>query len=97
MGRIVRKPSAASLAILPVPKRCLEFIGLDFGFGLPKYLDGNTGSVVYAKRLFRTTYLAFVPVYVGGEYTARLVIDRVFFQNVLPVAIVSVHTPLFTS
>jgi hypothetical protein len=93
------KPSphvAAPLACLLVPSGCWESMSLDFGFGLPKDSEGNTGSVVFVDRLSKMAHLAAVPDTVDGQVTAKLFIDRVFRQHGLPVSIVSDRDPRFT-
>ena len=93
------KPSphaAAPLACLPVPSGCWESMSLDFVFGLPKDLAGNTGIVVFVDRLSKMAHLAAVPGSIDGEGTATLFIDRVFRQHELPVSIVSDRDPRFT-
>ena len=62
---------------------------MDFVFGLPKDLHGNTGIVVFVDRLSKMAHLAAVPDSIDGEGTASLFIDRVFRQHGLPMAIVS--------
>uniref|UniRef100_A0AAV1U5T0 Integrase catalytic domain-containing protein n=1 Tax=Peronospora matthiolae TaxID=2874970 RepID=A0AAV1U5T0_9STRA len=68
----------------------------DFVFGLPKYLEGNTGIVVYVDRLSKMAHLADVPDSIDAEGTAKLFIDRVFHQHGLPVAIISDRDLRFT-
>ena len=75
------KPSAhatAPLASLPVPTGCWESISMDFVFGLPKDLEGNTGIVVFVDRLSKMAHLEAVPDLTDAEGTAKLFIDRVF-------------------
>ena len=69
---------------------------MDFMFGLPKDVQGNTGIVVFVDRLSKMAHLAAVPDTIDGEGPATLVIDRVFRRHGLPVAIVSDRDPRFT-
>ena len=55
---------------------------MDFVFGRPKDLAGNTGIVVFVDRLSEMAHLAAVPDTIDGEGTATLFIDRVFRQHV---------------
>ena len=78
------KPSAhaaAPLASLPIPSGCWESISMDFMFGLPNGVQGNTGMVVFVDRLRKMAHLAAVPDTIDGEGTATLFIDRVFRQH----------------
>uniref|UniRef100_A0AAV1TAM1 Integrase catalytic domain-containing protein n=1 Tax=Peronospora matthiolae TaxID=2874970 RepID=A0AAV1TAM1_9STRA len=70
-------------------------MSMDFVFGLPKDMEGNTGIVVFIDRLSKTAHLAAVPDTVDAEGTAKLFIDRVFHQHGLPVSIVSDRDPRF--
>uniref|UniRef100_A0AAV1VMR1 Integrase catalytic domain-containing protein n=1 Tax=Peronospora matthiolae TaxID=2874970 RepID=A0AAV1VMR1_9STRA len=69
---------------------------MDFVFGLPKDLEGNTVIVVFVERSSKMAHLAAVPDSIDAEGTAKLFIDRVFRQQGLPVAIVSDRDPRFT-
>ena len=69
---------------------------MDFMFGLPKDVQGNTGIVVFVDRLSKMAHLAAVPDTIDGEGTATLFIDRLFRQHGLTVAIVSDRDPRFT-
>uniref|UniRef100_A0AAV1UYI6 Integrase catalytic domain-containing protein n=1 Tax=Peronospora matthiolae TaxID=2874970 RepID=A0AAV1UYI6_9STRA len=71
-------------------------MSMDFVFGRPKDLEGNTGIEVFVDRLSKMAYLAAVPDSIDVEGTAKLFIDRVFRQHGLPVAIVSDRDPRFT-
>uniref|UniRef100_A0AAV1VIK4 Integrase catalytic domain-containing protein n=1 Tax=Peronospora matthiolae TaxID=2874970 RepID=A0AAV1VIK4_9STRA len=71
-------------------------MSMDFVFGLPKDLEGNTGIVVFVDRLSKMAHLAAVPNSIDAEGTAKLFIDRVFCQHGLPVAIISDRDPRFT-
>ena len=51
---------------------------MDFVFGRPKDLAGNTGIVVFVDRLSETAHLADVLDTIDGESSATLFIDRVF-------------------
>ena len=53
---------------------------MDFVFGLPNDLEGNTGIVVFVDRLSKMAHLAAVPDSIDGEGTALLFLDRVFFS-----------------
>ncbi|KAG3020775.1 hypothetical protein PC120_g9066 [Phytophthora cactorum] len=89
--------AAAPLASLPVPTGCWQSISIDFVFGLPKDMAGNTGIVVFVDRLSKMAHLAAVPDTIDGEGTALLFLDRVFRQHGLPEAIVSDRDPRFTA
>ncbi|KAG3019748.1 hypothetical protein PC128_g11362 [Phytophthora cactorum] len=69
---------------------------MNFGFGLPKDMAGNTGIVIFVDRLSKLVHLAAVPDTIDGEGTALLFLDRVFRQHGLPEAIVSDRDPRFT-
>ena len=51
---------------------------MDFLFGLPKDLEGNTGIAVFVNRLSKMDHLAAVPNSIDAEATAKQFIDRVF-------------------
>ena len=70
---------------------------MDFVFGRPKDLAGNTGIVVCVDRLSETAHLAAVLDTIDGEGTATLFIDRVFRQHGLPVEIATDRDLRFTS
>ena len=70
---------------------------MDFVFGLPKDLHGNTGIVVFVDQLSEMAHSAAVPDSIDGEGTAQLFIDRVFRQHCMPVTIVSDRDSRFTS
>ena len=88
MGQIIGTWTAP-LASLSVPSGCWESISMDFVFGLPKDLDGNTDIVVFVDHLRKMAHLAAVPDLIDGEDTALLLIYRVSRQHGLPLAIVS--------
>ena len=69
---------------------------MDFVFGLPKDLDGNTGIVAFVDRLSKMAHLAAVPDSIDAEGTAKMFIDRVFRQHGLPMAIFPHRDPHFT-
>ena len=69
---------------------------MDFVFGRPKDLAGNTGIVVFVDRLSEMAHLAAVLDTIDGEGSATLFIDRVFRQHGLPVAIATDRDPRFT-
>uniref|UniRef100_A0AAV1USB5 Integrase catalytic domain-containing protein n=1 Tax=Peronospora matthiolae TaxID=2874970 RepID=A0AAV1USB5_9STRA len=71
-------------------------MSMNFVFGLPRDVAGNTGIVVFVDRLSKMAHLAAVPDSIDGEGTAKLFMDRVFRQHGLPVAIVSDRDPRFT-
>lgn len=91
------KPSAhatAPLASLPVPTGCWESISIDFSFGLPKDMVGNTGIVVFVDWLSKMAHLAAVLDIINGKGTTRLFIDLGFRQHGLSVAIISDQDPV---
>ena len=51
---------------------------MDFMFGLPKDVHGNTGIVVFVDPLSKMAHLSAVPDSIDSEGTAHLFIDRVF-------------------
>ena len=69
---------------------------MDFGFGLPKECDGNTGIVVFVDRLCKMAHLAAVPDSIDGKGTAMLFIYRLIRQHGLPLAIISDRDLRFT-
>uniref|UniRef100_A0AAV1UNC5 Integrase catalytic domain-containing protein n=1 Tax=Peronospora matthiolae TaxID=2874970 RepID=A0AAV1UNC5_9STRA len=71
-------------------------MSMEFVFGLPKDLEGNTGIVVFVGQYSKMAHLAAVPDSIDAEDTAKMFIDRVFRQHGLPVAIVSDRDPRFT-
>ena len=69
---------------------------MDFVFGLPRDFDSNTGIVVFVDRLSKMSHLAAVPDFIDGKGTSMPLIDRVFLQHGLPLAIISDRDPHFT-
>ena len=72
------KPSASANALLasvPVPKRCLDFISMDFLFGLPNDSEGISGIEVFVDRLSKMAHSSAVPDSIDGERTAQLFND----------------------
>ena len=62
-------------------------------FVLPEASEDNTGIVVFVDGLIKTAYSASGSDNIDGEGIAKLFIDRVFLQHVLPLAIVSDRDP----
>ena len=71
-------------------------MSMDFVFGLPKDLEGNTGIAVFVNRLSKMDHIAAVLDSIDAEGTAKLFIDRVFRQQCSPLAIVSDRDSRFT-
>ena len=69
---------------------------MDFVFGLPKGLDGNTVIVVFVDRLSKMDHLTAVEESIDGERTAQLFIDQVFRHHGLSIAIFSNRDLRFT-
>ncbi|KAG3130302.1 hypothetical protein PI126_g20575 [Phytophthora idaei] len=72
-------------------------MSLDFVFGLPADVHGNTGILVFVYRLSKMMHLAQVPDTVPGEQAARLFVDGVFRYHGLPETFVSDRDPRFTA
>ncbi|KAG3236498.1 hypothetical protein PI124_g18494 [Phytophthora idaei] len=72
-------------------------MSLDFVFGLPADDRGNTGVLVFVRRLSKMVHIAPVPETVTGEHAARLFVDGVFRHRGLPETFVSDRDPRFTA
>ncbi|POM72545.1 Reverse transcriptase-rnase h-integrase, partial [Phytophthora palmivora] len=93
------KPSghaSAPLQSLPVPADCWKSMSLDFVFGIPVDDMGNTGILVFVRRLSKMVHLASVRDTVTGKQAAQQFLDSVFGYHDLPETIVSDRVPRFT-
>ncbi|POM63065.1 Pol protein, partial [Phytophthora palmivora] len=88
--------ASAPLQSLPVPADCRKLMSLDFVFGLPADVKGNTGILVFVCRLSKMVHLAPVRDKVTGKQAAQLFLDSVFRYHGLPETIVSDRDPRFT-
>ena len=70
--------AAPPLDCLPVPKGCRESISTYLMFGLPNYLYGNAGIMVFVECFSKMDHLPAVSDTFDGKGTDTLYIDRVF-------------------
>ncbi|POM59934.1 Pol protein, partial [Phytophthora palmivora] len=93
------KPSghaSAPLQSLTVPADCWKSMSLNFVFGLLADDKGNTGILVFVRRLSKMVHLAPVRDKVTGKQAAQLFLDSVFRYHGLPETIISDRDPRFT-
>ncbi len=87
----------APLRPLPIPSECWQSMTMDFAFGYPPDLHGNTGVVVFVDPLSKMVHLAPCKASIDARGTAELFLAHVFRYHGLPKRIISDRDPRFTA
>ncbi|MCO5600479.1 hypothetical protein L7F22_054592 [Adiantum nelumboides] len=82
---------------LPIPDSPWESISMDFIFGLPKSIHGNTGIWTIVDRFSKQAYFIPVKKTIKAHQMATLFISQIFKYHGLPSSIVSDRDPRMTS
>ncbi|MCO5564460.1 hypothetical protein L7F22_018121 [Adiantum nelumboides] len=82
---------------LPIPDSPWESIFMDFIFGLPKSIHGNTGIWTIVDRFSKQAHFIPVKKTIKAHQMATLFISQVFKYHGLPTSIVSDRDPRMTS
>ena len=82
---------------LPIPDAPWESISMDFIFGLPKSLQGNTGIWTIVDRFSKQAHFIPVKKTIKAHQMATLFISQIFKYHGLPTSIVSDRDPRMTS
>ncbi|MCO5606968.1 hypothetical protein L7F22_061159 [Adiantum nelumboides] len=82
---------------LPIPDSPWESISMDFIFGLPKSIHGNTGIWTIVDRFSKQAHFIPVKKTIKVHQMATLFISQVFKYHGLPTSIVSDRDPRMTS
>ena len=82
---------------LPIPNAPWESISMDFIFGLPKSIHGNTGIWTTVDRFSKQAHFIPVKKTIKAHQMATLFISQIFKYHGLPTSIVSDRDPRMTS
>ncbi|MCO5573363.1 hypothetical protein L7F22_027132 [Adiantum nelumboides] len=82
---------------LPIPDSPWESISMDFIFGLPKSIHGNTGIWTIVDRFSKQAHFIPVKKTIKAHQMATLFISQIFKYHGLPSSIVSDRDPRMTS
>ncbi|MCO5555307.1 hypothetical protein L7F22_008852 [Adiantum nelumboides] len=82
---------------LPIPDSPWESISMDFIFGLPKSIHGNTGIWTIVDRFSKQAHFIPVKKTIKAHQMATLYISQIFKYHGLPSSIVSDRDPRMTS
>ncbi|MCO5601610.1 hypothetical protein L7F22_055733 [Adiantum nelumboides] len=82
---------------LPIPDSPWESISMDFIFGLPKSIHGNTGIWTIVDRFSKQAHFLPVKKTIKAHQMATLFISQIFKYHGLPTSIVSDRDPRMTS
>ncbi|MCO5564532.1 hypothetical protein L7F22_018194 [Adiantum nelumboides] len=82
---------------LPIPDSPWESISMDFIFGLPKSIHGNTGIWTIVDRFSKQAHFIPVKKTIKAHQMATLFISQIFKYHGLPTSIVSDRDPRMTS
>ncbi|MCO5567329.1 hypothetical protein L7F22_021019 [Adiantum nelumboides] len=82
---------------LPIPDSPWESISMDFIFGFPKSIHGNTGIWTIVDRFSKQAHFIPVKKTIKAHQMATLFITQVFKYHGLPTSIVSDRDPRMTS
>ena len=74
---------------LPIPNVPWESISMDFIFGLPKSMQGNTGIWTIVDRFSKQAHFIPVKKTIKAHHMAKLFISQIFKYHGLPTSIVS--------
>ena len=82
---------------LPIPNSPWESISMDFIFGLPKSIHGNTGIWTIVDRFSKQAHFIPIKKTIKAHHMATLFISQIFKYHGLPMSIVSDRDPRMTS
>ncbi|MCO5568036.1 hypothetical protein L7F22_021732 [Adiantum nelumboides] len=82
---------------LPIPDSPWESISMDFIFGLPKSIHGNTGIGTIVDRFSKQAHFIPVKKTIKAHQMATLFISQIFKYHGLPSSVVSDRDPRMTS
>ncbi|MCO5588821.1 hypothetical protein L7F22_042781 [Adiantum nelumboides] len=82
---------------LPIPDSPWESISMDFIFGLPKSIHGNTGIWTIVDRFSKQAHFIPIKKTIKAHQMATLFISQIFKYHGLPSSIVSDRDPRMTS
>ena len=82
---------------LPIPNAPWESIAMDFIFGLPKSIHGNTGIWTIVDRFSKQAHFIPVKKTIKAHHMAKLFISQIFKYHGMPISIVSDRDPRMTS
>ena len=91
------KQARLLLPPLPIPDSPWESISMDFIFGLPKSIHGNTGIWTIVDRFSKQAHFIPVKKTIKAQHMANLFISQIFKYHGLPTSIVSDRDPRMTS
>ncbi|MCO5570893.1 hypothetical protein L7F22_024622 [Adiantum nelumboides] len=97
MTKFDRGKQPGLLQPLPIPDSPWESISMDFIFGLPKSIHGNTGIWTIADRFSKQAHFIPVKKTIKAHQMATLFISQIFKYHGLPSSIVSDRDPRMTS
>ncbi|MCO5579340.1 hypothetical protein L7F22_033196 [Adiantum nelumboides] len=92
-----RGKQSGLLQPLPIPDSPWESISMDFIFGLPKSIHGNTGIWTIVDRFSKQAHFIPVKKTIKAHQMATLFISQIFKYHGLPSSIVSDRDPRMTS
>ena len=92
-----RGKQAGLLQPLPIPEAPWESISMDFIFGLPKSIHGNTGIWTIVDRFSKQAHFIPVKKTIKPHHMATLFISQIFKYHGLPKSIVSDRDPRMMS
>ena len=82
---------------LPIPNTPWESISMDFIFGLPKSIQGNTGIWTIVDRFSKQAHFIPIKKTIKAHHMTKLFISQIFKYHGLPTSIVSDRDPRLTS
>ena len=85
------------LQILPIPDGPWQSISMDFIFGLPKSIQGNTGIWMIVDRFSKQAHFLPVKKTIKAKHMANLFMFHIFKHHGLPSSIISDRDPRMTS
>ncbi|MCO5569514.1 hypothetical protein L7F22_023227 [Adiantum nelumboides] len=91
-----RRKQPDLLQPLPIPDSPWESIAMDFIFGLPKSIHGNTGIWMIVDRFSKQAHFIHVQKTIKAPHMAQLFISQIFKCYGMPTSIVSDRDPRMT-
>ena len=82
---------------LPIPDAPWQSISMDFIFGLPKSIQGNTGIWTIVDRFSKQAHFLPVKKTIKAKHMANLFMFHIFKHHGLPTSIISDRDPRMTS
>ena len=92
-----RGKSPGLLQLLPIPDGPWQSISMDFLFGLPKSIQGNTGIWMIVDRFSKQAHFLPVKKTIKAKHMANLFMFHIFKLHGLPSSIISDRDPCMTS